>query len=277
MDGCGHWRADYRGEYRQSVLTDFGKFCEKVSRFSKYFLKKLEKKKGKRMEVVSVLSSWQGVIVAAIISIAVIALIFLLLKNADAIKGLRVTRDGVHFEQIDLSSAIPRIDANVRVKLQSVIKDIVHRALAVMDISEYKFSCAYDTDGDCGTISARQKIMKMLLVSKVLESLYDSVTRNHQVKALAVKAVDKWVSAIIEEISEGIVVIEDYCNIDLPNDSLLKSVEKIIREFYVPRAKTILTDGILAKQEVYQKLPDSDKRKEKLLSKCDDYIEGLTD
>jgi hypothetical protein len=229
------------------------------------------------MEVVSVLSSWQGVIVAAIISIAVIALIFLLLKNADAIKGLRVTKDGVQFDRIDLSSAIPRIDSNVKVKLQSVVKDIANRALACIDIAEFSLTCAYEENRNCGKADSRQRVLKMMLVSKVLETLFDSLSRNHLAKALSSKSVDKWLKTITAEIAESIAIIEDYCSIDLPNDALMVSIEKIIREFYIPRARSILINGVLAKQEVYQKLPESDKRKEKLLSKCDDYIEGLTE
>lgn len=70
-------------------------------------------------------------------------------------------------------------------------------------------------------------------------------------------------------------MIEDYCGIDLPDEPLMVSIEKILRDFYIPRAKAILLDGVYSKLEVYNKLSDSDKRKTAMIEKCERYIAGL--
>jgi hypothetical protein len=109
----------------------------------------------------------------------------------------------------------------------------------------------------------------------MLTPLYDSITRNHLVKALSDDRLGEWVKQMLAEIRGSMLVIEDYCGIDLPDGPLMASVEQILREFYIPRARSILLDGVYNKMEAYQKLPDSDKRKEKLLDKCQRYIGGL--
>jgi hypothetical protein len=221
------------------------------------------------------LGTWQGVIIALIVCAAVISVILILLKNVDAIKGLRVSKDGIRFDTVDLASAIPRIDSQVKVKLQSVVKDIVDRARASMDISNYECICPEGHDKQCKNAVTRIKILKMLLVQTMMTPLYDSISRNHLVKAMSDQRLSDWIKRMVDEIHGAALIIEDYCNIDLPDEILKASIEKILKEYYVPAARSIILDGVYAKREVYSKLPDSDKRKERFLEKCDRYISGL--
>lgn len=220
------------------------------------------------------LTSWQGVSATAAVCASLIAVLIILIKNIDAIKGLRVSKDGVRFDGVDLSAAIPRIDSQVKVRLQSVVKDIVERARASVDISEFAYQCG-SSCAPCGSSDTRVRALKMLLVQTMLTPLYDSITRNHLVRALSSDRLNEWIKQILSEIHGSTLVIEDYCGIDLPDAPLMASIEQILREFYIPRARAILLEGVYNKLDVYNKLSDSDKRKARLLDKCHVYIDGL--
>ena len=127
------------------------------------------------------LSSWQGVLAAAVICVSVIAVLLILLKNIDAVKGLRLSKEGVRFDTVDLSAAIPRIDSQVKVRLQSVVKDIVERAWASVDVGDFACKCGVSSSSDevCGSADIRMRILKMLLIQTMLTPLYDSISRNH--------------------------------------------------------------------------------------------------
>jgi hypothetical protein len=221
------------------------------------------------------LGTWQGVATALLVCVTVIAVIMILFKNLEGIKGLRLSKDGIRFDTVDLGAAIPRIDAQTKVKLQCVVKDIVERARAAINIDDYMCICPDDKDKLCKNTKTRMKIMKMLLVQTMMTPLYDSISRNHLVKSLSGENVTVWLKSIIAEIHGAALVIEDYCGVDLPDEALKNSLEHILKEYYVPQARCILLASVYDKRDVYAKLPESDKRRERFLEKCDRYIAGL--
>jgi hypothetical protein len=220
------------------------------------------------------LTSWQGVVSVALVGSMAIAALLIITKNIDKLKGMRIGRDGVRFDGVNLSLAIPRIDNNTKVRLQSLVKDITDIARANIDLSGYSFKCMKSPES-CVVNSTGENVLKMLLVSRLVIPLYDSINQNHLVKMLNTDNVDGWIRRISKEILFNFKVIEDYCDIDLPDERLPGSIDYILRNIFVPKARTILIDTVFNKTDVYGRIEKDEKHKEELLEKSGKYLKGL--
>jgi hypothetical protein len=118
-------------------------------------------------------------------------------------------------------------------------------------------------------------VLKMPPVSWLVIPLYDSINQNHLVKMLNTDNMDGWIQRISKEILFNFKVIEDYCDTDLPDEQLLGSIDYIPRNIFVPEARTIPTDTVFNKTDVYGRIEKDEKRKEELLEKSGKYLKGL--
>jgi hypothetical protein len=221
------------------------------------------------------LGTWQGVIIALIVCAAIVSIILILLKNADAVKGLRISKDGVRFDTVNLTSEIPRIDKQLNLNLVGLIASLYDVFRASLTLDDSICGCA-DT---CVTKNCEnplnRKMLKMLLVKMMIIPLINSVERNHLVKGLSKSGLSDWLNKIMSEIDSHYKIIEDYCGFDLPDEAVLTQSREAILLHFVPRARAFVKDAIHAKLSVYQKLDDKDTRKSKLESKCQQYLENL--
>jgi hypothetical protein len=59
---------------------------------------------------------------------------------------------------------------------------------------------------------------------------------------------------VSKEIPFNFKVVEDYCDTDLPDERLPGSIDYILRNIFVPKARTILIDTVFNKTDVYGRI-----------------------